>query len=313
MRKQAIPELLTLLAIFCLVSCRTQPFRLVQVRELPSYPSASGIEYSGNHVYVIGDDAVSLLILDSALRVTDSIMLVQSEQNRIPKSIKPDLEGICRLPGNRLLLTGSGSLSPHRNVAWIISPLQRKKDSIRMDTIYSRLPLYGIKEINIEGITELHSGILMGNRGNLGYPKNHFIFLPGNFMLQQQESDIRTILAGTNSDSSSFAGVSGLAYAPKNDLLLVTASTENTVNSMDDGAIGKSYLWIIKNISRKLKWKAINPDIIIDLEETDDRFKGQKIESVCILNETGNELHLLLSADNDNGRSRIFSMILARK
>ena len=50
-------------------------------------------------------------------------------------------------------------------------------------------------------------------------------------------------------DTASFKGISGLCYAKESDQLIMTVSTEDTRNSYDDGAIGKSYLWIINNIS----------------------------------------------------------------
>ena len=61
-------------------------------------------------------------------------------------------------------------------------------------------------------------------------------------------------------------------------MLIMTVSTEDTKNNYDDGAIGKSYLWIINNISTKLNNKTIKRDRVIDLEYIDSRFKGQKIE-----------------------------------
>ena len=93
----------------------------------------------------------------------------------------------------------------------------------------------------------------------------------------------------------------------------MTVSTEDTRNSMDDGAIGKSYLWIIKNITTKKRWKAVNPDKIIDLDAADARFRGQKIESVCITKETNKSLYLTLVADNDDGTSSLFRLVIPNK
>ena len=132
------------------------------------------------------------------------------------------------------------------------------------------------------------------------------------FWTNQANAPISLILLGTNTDSTVFNGVSGLAYSAKTDKLLITVSTEDTRNNIDDGTIGKSYLWIVDNISAKKKWKAINPNTIIDLEEVDSRFKGQKIESVCILQEDEKSFTLLLAADNDNGSSTLFTLSLSK-
>jgi hypothetical protein len=96
------------------------------------------------------------------------------------------------------------------------------------------------------------------------------------------------------------------------DRLLLTVSTENTYNITQNGTIGKSYLWIIDNISAKKNMTAINPSKIIDLEELDERFKGHKIESVCIISEDKNETQLVLVADDDNGTSVLFKITLKK-
>ena len=294
-----------------LLSCNSRVI-LQEVKSLPHYPSASGIEYLNNKAYIIGDDANILLVLDSNLNITDSIALYSYTEKRIPKSVKPDLESISILPDNKLLLTGSGS-SARRQLAWLIDPLTRQKDSIRLDTFYQRLLLNGIAELNIEGSTAIPGSVVLSNRGSKGYTKNHLIFTGRNFRERQTTTEINTVLAGTNTDTSFFNGISGLAYAKKTDKLIMTVSTEDTRNSIDDGAIGKSYLWIIRNISSKKRWKAVNPDTIIDLEDADPRFKGQKIESVCITKETGNFLYLLLVADNDDGSSTLFRLVIPNK
>lgn len=285
---------------------------LEEVKILPSYPSSSGIEYFNNQYFIIGDDAKNLLILDSNLTKVDSIPMYPFSEQRIPKSVKADLESIGITKDNKLLILGSGSLSPFRNTGWLISPNKKEKEFIHLDTFYHRLLLYGIKEINIEGFCSLSEGILLSNRGNKGYPKNHLIITNEKFWRNQTNTPISTISIGINKDSSKFSGISGITYSSKSDRLLLTVSTEDTKNNIDDGAIGKSYIWIIKNFTSKRKWKAINPDIMIDLEAIDPRFKGQKIESICITKETTNFLQLVLVADNDNGSSTLFKIVLEK-
>lgn len=287
---------------------------LKEVKRLDYYPSASAIECFKNQLYIIGDDASNLLIIDSNLTPIDSINLYSFTQNyRIPKTIKADLEAITLTGENKLLLLGSGSSSPYRSAGWIIDPISKQKDSIRMNTFYQRLELNGIKEINIEGVCAIPGSILLINRGNKGYPKNHLILTSANFWKDQVNAPVSLILTGSNTDSALFKGVSGLAYAKKSDRLIMTISTEDTRNNFDDGTIGKSYLWIVKNISSKKRWKAINPDQVINLEGIDPRFKNQKIESACITKETKNFLYLVLAADNDDGSSSLFKMIVEKK
>jgi hypothetical protein len=286
---------------------------LKEIKKLDHYPSASGIEYFNNQFYVIGDDANNLLILDSNLIPTDSINLYSFAEKRIPKKLKADIEAITITKNNKLLLLGSGSISPTRNIGWLFDPVSKQKDSIRIDTFYQRLKHNGIEEINIEGICTIPGSVILTNRGSKGYPKNYLILTSEIFWTDQANAPISLILVGINADSSLFTGVSGITYSKQSDRLILTVSTEDTRNNMDDGAIGKSYLWIIENISAKKKWKAINPNQIIDLENEDPQLKGQKIESVCVTKETKNFLHLVLVADNDDGSSSIFKLIIEKK
>lgn len=285
---------------------------LEEVKTFPSYPSASGIEVIYDKFYIIGDDAKNILILDSSLNKSDSISLYPFSEQRIPKSVKSDLESILLTRDTNLLLLGSGSLSPYRNIGWLINTITKEKEFIHLDTFYHRLRLNGLEELNIEGSCSIPGSILLSNRGNKGHPKNHLVITSDKFWKNQQEATITTISIGGNNDSTAFNGLSGLCYSSKSDRLLLTVSTEDTQNSVTDGTIGKSYIWIIKNISSKKHWKAINPDKIIDLEGIDPRFKGQKIESVCISKETSSFLHLILVADNDSGSSSIFRLVVEK-
>lgn len=285
---------------------------LKEVKKIDYYPSASGIEYYNKHLYVIGDDANYILVLDSNFRLTDSILLFATPEKRLPKPVKPDLESMTMLPDNKLLLLGSGSLSPYRNRAWMVDLISKRIDSIRLDTFYSRLSVNGLKELNIEGLCRIPGYFLISNRGNKGFPKNHLLLVDKSFWKEQSSTPITMIRVGTNADSSIFSGVSGLTYSEKSDKLLLTVSTENTINTIDDGEIGKSYLWIIDDISTKKRWAAINPNKIIDLEKLDEKFHKQKIESVCITEETKHFLHLVLAADNDNGSSTLFKIIVEK-
>jgi hypothetical protein len=283
---------------------------LKEIKTLDTYPSASGMEYFNGQFYIIGDDANQLLVLDSNLVIKDSIPLYNFPEKRIPKGLKADLESITLTADNKLLILGSGSKDPYRNSAWLIDPLTKQKDSIPLDTFYARLKVNNIKEVNIEGSCAIPGFQLLSNRGSKGYPKNQLIFTRPEFWKEQSSSPITTIFAGTQKDTAVFNGVSGMAYAKKSDRLILTVSTEDTRNTVDDGAIGKSYLWIVHTISNKKRWSAINPDQVIDLEKLDYRFKGQKIESVCLYRETKDFLHLLLAADNDNGSSTLFKVII---
>ncbi len=297
-----------------LVSCGSNHL-LKEMKVLDHYPSASAVEYQDGKIYVMGDDAGQLLILDSSFAIIDSVPFFTGTEKRIPKNIKPDLESATLLRDKSktsLLLTGSGSFAPYRHSAYLVDLQTRKIDSVRLDSFYSTLSELGLKEINIEGACTLPFSLVLANRGNLGNPSNYLVFTQASAITRQRASGINLVRVGGNSDSTEFRGISGLCYAKRSDRLIMTVSTEATANAFDDGAIGKSYLWIIRNISSKRNWKAVNPDKVIDLEDVDPRFKGQKIESVCISSETRDFLHLILAADNDDGSSTLFKMVIEK-
>src|ERR1041385_2973934 len=105
-----------LLFIILLMSCHHKTeskLKLISIKTISGYSSSSGVESSNGRIYIMGDDAPTLLILDDSLTVIDSIRLVNYDGPRIPKDQKPDLESASFVRVNdslRLLLIGSGSL-----------------------------------------------------------------------------------------------------------------------------------------------------------------------------------------------------------
>jgi hypothetical protein len=287
---------------------------LIEIKKL-DYPSASSVEYIKGRLFIIGDDANDLLVLDTNFNIKDSIHFYNYPEKRIPKDIKPDLESIAFYRDNEgpeIFLFGSGSLSPYRNSGWRYNLETKIKDSISLDSLYTAIKHEGINEINIEGACFIPGFLVLANRGNKAYPKNHLIFTKQKFWERKNDDDFNIALIGYQQDSSSFSGVSGITYLAKNDWLILSVSTEDTRNSFDDGAIGKSYLWIVKDISSKKRWRAINPDMIIDLESIDKCFSGQKIESACVIAETKDFIQLVLVSDDDKGSSTVIKMNLEK-
>jgi len=108
------------------------------------------------------------------------------------------------------------------------------------------------------------------------------------------------------------AGVSGLFYYAEEDLLFFTASTEETPDAIQDGAIGDSYLGWVEGASGKLSRASVRADGLINLVKISPKLDAQKIESVCVERKTGRVFLLHLVADNDDGGSRIFKMEFQR-
>jgi len=295
------------------ISCNSNKVE-VEIKQL-SYPSGSGIEFYNERFYLIGDDATSLLQLDKNFNITDSIILIDSLHGRIPKETKPDLEGITVInekENSRLLIIGSGSLKPYRNIVCLIDPVTKQTSVFRVDSFYQRLSNEGLEILNLEGICAIPGYIIFNNRGNKAYQKNYLILTQNDFLNNQSTIPVYIIQINTKEDTAGFKGVSGLAYAPGSDKLILTVSTEDTRSAYEDGTIGKSYLWIIDNISAKIKNDTISPNRIIDLETIDRRFSGEKVESACVISEKENTIFLALTADNDKGNSTVFKISILK-
>jgi hypothetical protein len=300
--------------LFFLFSCSSS-LTFDKSKTLKDYPSGSGLAYLNDRIYLIGDDAVNLLILDTAFNFIDSINLFNPQQKRIPKELKQDLESATVLHSkqdSKILILGSGSLAPYRNYGWLIDPLTKEKKKIDLKPFYTRLKAEGIDALNIEGLAAMPSEIILASRGNKSFRVNYLIFTSKYFWDKEDSAEIKICKVGSNTDTTTFQGVSGLEYSKSTDKLLLTISTENTNSSIQDGTIGKSYLWIINDISAKKKMTAINPNKVIDLEAIDERFKGHKIESVCIIAENKKQMQLVLVADDDNGTSVLFKITLKK-
>ncbi len=299
--------------LFILMACQQPAARLEKIVSLSNYPSGSALAYLNNGLYLMGDDASSLLQLDKDFTVKDSVLIMEENVGRrMDKASKPDLEAMTVLSYKKisiLLLVGSGSADSLRSVAWLYGPDGKQK--IDLNPFYNRLKKAGIKDLNVEGLTAYPGGMILTSRGNKSFRKNLLVFTSKDFFTNQDSAEIKITAVGVNSDTGVFNGISGADYAKNSDQLLLTVSTENTYDSYNDGVIGKSYLWIINDVSRK-KFTHINPDRIIDLEEIDARFKGHKIESVCIISETRKKMELALAADDDKGETMLFKLTLQK-
>lgn len=308
--------LLHILALgFFLTRCNKNESSLEGTTLLVDYPSGSALSHIGNRIYLAGDDASTMLVMDEHFAVIGKVRVAQGNEQRIPKKIKQDLEAMAVLRTGKktsLLLIGSGSLAPYRNFCQLILPGSPYKSTYNLGAFYQRLQQQGIQQVNIEGATAIPGGILLASRGSKGFPRNHLVFTGTSFYQQPDSASFSIIRVGTNTDTAVFNGISGLDYAKGSDKLLMTVSTENTYNSFSDGSIGKSYLWIINDITTRRRISHINPDKVIDLDKLDARFQGHKIESVCILKETREELLLALAADDDKGQTLLFRLRLKK-
>jgi hypothetical protein len=280
--------------------------KLLDFKKITDFPSGSGMEYFDGQVYLAGDDAADILVMDKKWRELQRIRIYDSVEGRIPKGEKSDLEAttliyIDEIP--HLLVIGSGSREQHRSKAILVNLHSNNFTEYNLETFYARLRESGIQDLNIESAAVVEDLLILGNRGNKTNPGNQIIITQPTFYNYPADAEIRIIPLELDTE---FAGLSGLTYSEKNDSLLFTASTENTDNSYDDGQIGESYFGVIENAYRKLYRKRVRINDQVALSDIDESFKGQKVESVCIQSEKTGRLKLHMVADDDLGGSFLF-------
>ncbi len=94
----------------------------------------------------------------------------------------------------------------------------------------------------------------------------------------------------------------------KNDWLVISASTSGSNDTIDESSTGDNYLVVIEDALRKTGRKKIKLNGALNLSESDDRFKGKKIRSVCLQSEKDKKLKLQLVADTGTGYSSLFKI-----
>lgn len=272
-----------------------------------NYSSGSALAFYKEMLYVIGDDVNYILCLDKNWNEIDTIKLFDFDGERIPKPIKPDLE-CATIINDTLYLVGSGSLSPQRDVAFIIDLVTQKVKKISTTLFYAVFRnKHLIDEINMEGFTDCKDKLLFFNRGNTAQP-NQLIITDQNILHKEFPNRFKVIPVNIGKLNDIDLGISGACYDEVNDVLFLTASAENTNNAYDDGDIIGSSLCVIFDAYQKLQLKELVVDEIIALDTIDAVFKQQKIESICIVDKKNKDYNCVLVADNDDGKSTLFEI-----
>ena len=97
------------------------------------------------------------------------------------------------------------------------------------------------------------------------------------------------------------------------DVLLFTASTEDTPNAYTDGTIGTSYIGIIKNFSKKIDDGSVKVKKLLPVTKYLKEEAAQKIEALTVEKLEAKKAIIHLASDNDNGESTLFKLSLRLK
>jgi hypothetical protein len=277
----------------------SDPLYLIHRSEL-AYPSGSTICFMNDLFYIMGDDASEILVLNDKLVELERVLLFPKDENiRIPKAIKADIEASVVIRQNGvdcILFLGSGSVSPHRDYAYLFEPESKNFRSIDFSDFYDQLRNQ-FAQLNIEAATMLGNYLALGIRANRSYPDNYIaLAIPGKLSPEFQRKVLLKLPV-------EHIGISGMDYDVAPDTLFITFSSEETGNSYDDGEIGESYLAIVQDAADQIKNNELYISSLIKLSDLGPEFKLQKVESVAL---TADNRQLLLVADNDQGNTNLF-------
>jgi len=229
---------------------------------LTTIPSASAVEVINGNIYIVGDDSSFLYALKYDLTLIEKVPLYVADEthiveNRILKKKKADLECITKLTINgypHLLILGSGSKSPRRDVAFLVKlPTSYNRKhlvwEISLVKWYSFLRMNedvtgdsGV--LNFEAAASTSEFLYIFNRENnaiLRFDMPEFIeFIQGHTDGVPFPTIIKADLPTVDSVRSGFSGADYF-----DGKLFFTAAAENTSNAIDDGAIMGSAVGIV--------------------------------------------------------------------
>lgn len=309
-----------IMVLFLILSCKEQPknklntssenqekaaVKVDTYQKLKNFASGSGMAFYHPYFYIVGDDDPYLAKLNENGEILQRWQLWDTtdvQNDRIDKKVKPDFEAVSLFPYQQdtlMLIFGSGSKSPRRDVIFTFDPKKEKIDSLNGKSFFAWLKKTAHltnKEINLEGAT-YHDGYLyLLNRHNNAMYKlpesglKHFIENNSTEKLRLKEYKFE--LPVYQNDTARFSGASMLAE--KNQILF-SATIETTNNWQDDGKIVGSFMGTID--LNKLDNQSPFCEPILNKDTS--RFKG-KVEALHGITKNEN-LKVYFITDDDDG------------
>lgn len=273
---------------------------------LEEVPSASGIVKFNEGFYVIGDDSPYLFFIDHEFNLISKKLFYSFEkliENIIPKIDKPDFEAMEMINENEMLIFGSGSKSPERDVCvkvQIADEITYQQYDIGLFYDYLRgLELMKDVELDIEGLALNDDVIYLFNRGGnfiFSFSLQHFLAYCHQEATFPKPKVYDYTLPKINGLE---AGFSGATISDDKSYLIFSASVEDSPNAYDDGDILGSFLGVIG-----IKDGVLNEDFLI--QKIPNPGFPLKVESVIVDQKLSDTItDLVLVTDNDGASSEI--------
>ncbi|CCN34697.1 conserved hypothetical protein [Vibrio nigripulchritudo SFn27] len=317
--------LLTALSLAIPFTASSAELTVTVPKQNKEFPSASGIVYTEDMVYAVGDDSPWLYKIGLNFRIADKDLIKHypvQDNGRIVKKVKPDFEAMELLDINgkpSFVMLGSGSKAGVREWAFVVSQDKALRIERSLEPLYAQLYRasrdFGVEELNIEGLAASNGTIFILNRGNGG--SNVIFTVP-----TQQFEDYLTgktdeiANLGVNKiqlpEVGGFeAGLSGATYWEQTDRLVFTASVEATGDAYNDGEILGSFVG-------SFPINQLESGTTLDLTKVAKpvSIRGKqvitKVESVSLTTSDQLAVKGVLASDNDDGTSEFFKFRLTQ-
>jgi len=287
--------------------------KLLDDKELKNFTPGAGIESFDDHVYVLSDDTKNMLVMNRSWKVQETINLFASDTFRMTKELIPGLEATTIIQLNKLpllLMISSGSMEADGDKALIMNLHTRAIEEFDLTVFYNRLKQSGSDELDIKAVTVLNDQLLLCNMANSTHADNRIIITSLDFWKNQHEADIRTVKVELEEKAGDSLTLSGLTYSYKNDWLIMTVTSQESVQRMGEGFSGECIIGVVEDASRKIGRKRFKINDYLNLVDADKKFKGQLVKSLCIQADKEEKLKLHLVSSNNRGEHFLFKVRL---
>lgn len=273
---------------------------------LENTPSASGIIKFQEDFYVIGDDSPYLFHIDKDFNLLNKTLIHSSENldyNTIPKFHKPDFEAMEMVSENEILVFGSGSKSPERDICVLVELgneiIYKEFDISAFYDHIRKMEIMQGYELDIEGLAFDGNLLFLFNRGrNIIFRFSYKAFMKycktgQNFPVPKADLFVLPSINGLQ------AGFSGASSFKKKPYLIFTAAVEDAPNAYDDGDILGSFVGVVG-----LKNGEIGKNLLITrIPDPGFPFKVESVIIDKVISDT--QTDLVLVTDNDGKPSEI--------
>lgn len=281
---------------------------------LEEIPSASGIVKFKEGFYVIGDDSPYLFHINKNFDFISKTLISSEEKLEgitIPKFNKPDFEAMEMVSDTEILIFGSGSKSPERDVCVLVDvDKETTYKAFDISLFYNHLRNMEIMrgyELDIEGLAFYGDLIYLFNRGrNIIFSISYIEFMA--YCKSGTDFPIpNTNLFSLPKINGLQAGFSGATSFKNKPYFIFTAAVEDAPNAYDDGDILGSFIGLIE-----IKDEGLSNEFLI--KQIPNPGFPLKVESVIIDKVISNtQTDLILVTDNDGKPSEILRIRMTVK